>query len=74
MANETTTLDPGHYAIPNDCSAFVRAGRVYVSKHKRTLDEIRKRSQAKSPEQQRKEQTDYMRYKAKYLREKGLLK
>lgn len=40
----------------------------------RTLNEIRKRSQAKSPEQQRKEQTDYMRYKAKYLREKGLLK
>lgn len=40
----------------------------------RTLDEIRKRSQAKSPKQLRKEQTDYMRNKAKYLREKGLLK
>lgn len=38
MANETTMLTPGLYEIPKDCSAFVRAGHVYVSKHKKAVD------------------------------------
>lgn len=41
---------------------------------KRTLDDIRKRTRCKSPEQLRKEEMEYMRYKAQYLKKKGLLK
>lgn len=39
MANETTTLSPGGYALPNDCTAFVRAGWVVVSRKVRAKDE-----------------------------------
>ncbi len=40
----------------------------------RTLADIRRRAAVKSPEQQRQEEMDYMRYKAQYLKKKGLMK
>lgn len=40
----------------------------------RTLDEIRRRTHVKTPEQIRQEEINYLRYKAQYLRKKGVIK
>lgn len=41
---------------------------------KRILADYRKRTRIKTDEQKRKEKLDYMRYKAQYLKKKGVIK